>query len=144
MANKDNPLRGAEFEIAVQSFFAKQELRLQRRFPVELGVNQHKATHFFDLGSDNPPILVECKCHCWTEGGNSPSAKMSVWNEAMYYFSLAPPNFRKIFVVLKSLRANSSLANHYISRFGHLIPRGVEMWQYDILSTTGAVIFSAR
>lgn len=44
-----------------------------------------KKKHSFDLGCKDKKI-VECKSHKWTSGGNIPSAKLNVWNEAMYYF----------------------------------------------------------
>jgi hypothetical protein len=34
----------------------------------------------FDLGSSTPAILVECKSHTWTQSGNIPSARLTVWN----------------------------------------------------------------
>jgi hypothetical protein len=77
------------------------------------------------------PILVECKAHTWTAGGNTPSAKLSGWNEAMYYFLAAPPKYRKVLFVLKSLSNNMSLGEHYIRRFEHLIPEGEAIWEFD-------------
>lgn len=69
---------------------------------------------------------------------NSPSAKLTVWNEAMYYFHLAPPEFRKIMFVLKHLRYGAeSLAEYYIRRYSHLIPQDVELWEFDELSSSG-------
>lgn len=60
-----------------------------------------------------------------------PSAKMTVWNEAMYYFHVAPKNFRKILFVLKHHRRELSLASYYLQTHGHLVPDGVEIWEYD-------------
>ena len=80
---------------------------------------------------------MECKCHVWTEGGNAPSAKLTVWNEAMLYFSLAPPRYRKLLVLQRSLRASQSLAELYSKRYAHLIPDGVELWEFDPPSNNG-------
>ena len=77
MASADNPRTGAEFERQVQAFFAKQGLLLQTSLTVEVG-GAVKRPHKFDLGSETPPVLVECKCHVWTEGGHVPSAKLTV------------------------------------------------------------------
>ena len=89
---------------------------------MSLGVpDAHKARRF-DRGSDAPRRPVECKSHNWTSGGNVPSAKMTVWNEAMYYFHVAPAQYRKVLFVLKSLRDGETLAAYYIRNFGHLIP----------------------
>jgi hypothetical protein len=51
----------------------------------------------------------------------------------MYYFVAAPENYRKVLFVLKDLRQSNgeSLANFYVRTYGHLIPRGVEIWEYD-------------
>ena len=87
--------------------------------------------HKFDLGSDS--VLVECKSHKWTSGNNVPSAKLTVWNEAMFYFACSPDSFRKIFFVLKDTRQkdNETLAQYYIRMYSHLIPNKVEIWEYD-------------
>lgn len=129
MKNSDNPARGAHFESKVKRFFSKQGLALESNFAVPVGFGREKKEHRFDLGSAMPPVIVECKCHTWTAGGNSPSAKLTNWNEAMLYFSLAHSRYRKIFVAQRSLRGSISLANHYLERYGHLIPRDVEIWE---------------
>lgn len=85
-----------------------------RGFKISVGVGNTKKPRKFDLGSDNPPILVECKSHAWTVGGNIPSAKMTVRNEAMYYFHMAPGSYRKVLFTLRSMRADTSLAAHYV------------------------------
>ena len=62
-----------------------------------------------------------------------PSAKMTVWNEAMYYFATAPRKYRKILFVLRDVRTTTgeSLAEYYVRTYHHLIPPGVEVWEYD-------------
>jgi hypothetical protein len=135
VGNEDNPRTGAEFERLVAEYFRRQGLALQSRYPQRLGSGQKKGIRTFDLGSNVPPVLVECKCHTWTQGGNAPSAKLAVWNEAMYFFALAPRKFRKILAVLRSIRGEVSLASHYLSRFEYLVPTGVEIWEFN--SQTG-------
>jgi hypothetical protein len=49
----------------------------------------------------------------------------------MFYFIAAPNNYRKILFVLKSMRKTISLASHYVNRYGHLIPNGVEILEYN-------------
>ena len=88
MANSDNPGRGAKFEDAVRRFFLNHGLRLEANYTVDVGAASVRKPRRFDLGCVEPAMLVECKSHSWTEGGNAPSAKLSVWNEAMFYFSL--------------------------------------------------------
>ncbi|WP_201087274.1 hypothetical protein [Serratia plymuthica] len=58
-------------------------------------IDSIKKSHRFDLGCAEQKILVECKSHRWTIGNNIPSAKLTVWNEAMFYFYSAPAEYRK-------------------------------------------------
>ena len=132
MGNEHNPRRGADFEKNCLAFFADIGIELQRPFSIPVGVNGYKKGHKFDLGSEQSNIVVECKCHTWTNGNNAPSAKMSTWNEAMYYFQICPPGYRKIFCVLKSIREGQTLSEYYIRRHKELIPDDVEIWEYDI------------
>ncbi|MDA9451081.1 hypothetical protein XI01_30895 [Bradyrhizobium sp. CCBAU 21360] len=126
-----NTHAGNDFEAAACTFFATQGIVLTKSFAVPVGISETKKLHRFDLGSERPPVLVECKSHTWTQGGNMPSAKMTVWNEAMYYFHVAPSSYRKIFFVLKHYRRDQSLAAYYLKTHGHLVPEGVEIWEYD-------------
>jgi len=64
-----------------------------------------------------------------TAGGNAPSGKFAAWTEAMLYFAAAPHRYRRILAVLRAVRGRESLAEHYVKRFGHLVPRGVEIWE---------------
>jgi hypothetical protein len=122
---------GREFEEAARLFFSQTGILLQSGFSVPIGFKVKKL-HKFDLGTETPPILVECKSYTWTSGGNSPSAKIRGLNEAMLLFSVAPNHYRKILFVLKHLRRNVSLAAHYIKTQGHLIGSGVEIWEFDL------------
>jgi len=92
-----------------------------------------KKEHAFDLGSKKQKIIVECKSHRWTSGDNVPSAKMTVWNEAMYYFSMAPKEYRKIMFVLKDMskKRKQTIAEYYLHTYNHLVPNDVEFWEYD-------------
>ena len=58
----------------------------------------------------------------------------------MYYFLVAPPGFRKILFVLKDLgdRRQETLAEYYIRTYRHLIPRDVEIWEFD--ESSGEVV----
>ncbi len=116
-------------------FFAKQGIVLSRKFAVELGLTTKKI-HRFDLGAVKERIIVECKSHRWTAGARVPSAKMTVWNEAMYYFHLAPAGYRKILFVLHDRRdeGGESLFAYYKRTYSHLIPDGVEFMELSCLS----------
>jgi len=129
---KSNTEVGREFEKRVQAFFKSQGLCLERDVTVEIGINGKKL-HKFDLGNLDKKVLVECKSHKWTEGGNVPSAKITTWDQAMLYFLASPQGFRKILCVLRddSPEKKVTLAEYYIQVKGHLIPQDVEIWEYD-------------
>jgi hypothetical protein len=131
---------GREFEEAAQLFFAKTKIPLELGFSEKVGY-RIKKSHKFDLGSKEPPILVECKSYTWTSGGNSPSAKIRGLNEVMLLFSLAPKRYRKILFVLKHMRKDVSLAAHYINTQGHLIGPGIEIWEFDLDKKHGEKVF---
>lgn len=124
---------GSDFEETAQRVFDSQGLHLVKAFSLPVGVGKKKKEHRFDLGSADHRIVVECKSHKWTVSGNVPSAKMTVWNEAMYYFAVAPEGYRKILFVLRdySQKKNETLAEYYIRTHDHLIPNGVEIWEFD-------------
>jgi hypothetical protein len=130
---RSNAHVGREFEKIAQLFFQNQGVSLHPKHRVQVGVGPAKKFHEFDLGCDQLRILVECKSHRWTTGSNIPSAKMTVWNEAMYYFLLAPTGYRKIMFVLRHGcdRRGVTLATYYLRNYGHLVPDDVEFWEYD-------------
>jgi hypothetical protein len=125
-----NAHAGREFEEAARLFWAREGIRLQPNFPVLVGYATKKP-HKFDLGSEEPPILIECKSNTWTSGGNSPSAKIRGINEVMLYFSLAPDHYRKILFMLRHLKGEVSLAQHYVRTQGHLVCPAVEVWEFE-------------
>ena len=133
---------GRDFERRAIGAFADAGISLRSDFSVEVGVSDSKKTHKFDLGSEEPPVIVECKSHRWTKGDNVPSAKMTVWNEAMYYFSCAPSQYRKILFVLRDTRATTgeTLSQYYIRTYSHLIPHRVEIWEYDETSASVGIV----
>jgi hypothetical protein len=131
---------GREFEEAARMYFAQTGISLRANFSAQVGFKV-KRPHKFDLGSERPPILVECKSYTWTSGGNSPSAKIRSMNEVMLLFSVAPDHFRKILFVLKHLRRQVSLASHYVKTQGHLIGPNVEIWEFDLDQKFGERLF---
>ena len=139
-----NAQTGSEFEKAAQAFFAQQGLELQRDLKVPVGIGKTTKEHAFDLGCEEKMVLVECKSHKWTAPGeNVPSAKLTVWNEAMYYFLATPPGYRKIMFVLRhySEKRNETLADYYLRTYRHLVPEGVEFWEYNESSKTAENIY---
>lgn len=129
---KSNTAVGSDFESRARNFFARQGLDLQPRVKVKIGISGEKP-HTFDLGSLKRKVLVECKSHTWTAGGNVPSAKMTAWDQAMYFFYAAPGGYRKILFVLRNycVRRRETLAHYYFRTHSNLIPDDVELWEYD-------------
>jgi len=136
IGSKSNAQVGVDFEILAQEYFKKQGASLIRGHAVHIGISTKVKLHAFDLGCETHKVLVECKSHRWTAGHNIPSAKLTVWNEAMYYFLAAPQEYRKILFVLLDLRngTGESLAKYYVRTNNHLIPPGVEIWECDEVS----------
>ena len=137
LGSTSNSQVGRDFEIAAQDYFRKKGISLRRGHSVQIGVSRKKNREF-DLGSDDPPVLVECKSHTWTSSGNVPSAKITVWNEAMYLFLLAPMRFQKVLFVLRDFNKgrSESLAEYYVRNYSHLIPDNVEIWEYDAFDSS--------
>lgn len=128
-----NTQAGKDFELAAQMFFkTKENLPLMRGISMWLGVGEQKKKHDFDLGCKKQKIIVECKSHTWVPSG-VPSAKMTKWNEAMYYFAIAPKGHRKIMFVLRDYnrKKKETLAEYYLRTYFHLVPADVEFWEYD-------------
>lgn len=133
LALMSNSQEWRDFELVAKDFFSKQGVDLQHGHKVLVGVNEKKKYHSFDLGCATKKWIVECKSHRWTSGNNVPSAKMSVWNEAMYYFLAAPQEYKKVMFVLRDVSKSRSetLLQYYLRTYSHLIPPGVEFWEYD-------------
>jgi len=124
---------GRDFEVRAQAFFAKRGLNLDRSVSVPIGIDGKSKLHKFDLGSLTDNIIVECKSHTWTETGHVPSAKITTWDQAMYFFHAAPKKFCKILFVLRrySTKREETLADYYLRLKEHLIPADVGVWEYD-------------
>lgn len=130
--SSSNAAVGKDFERKAQAFFATQGMNLHSKVSMPIGINGTKI-HSFDLGSPERKILVECKSLKWREGGGVPSAKITIWNEAMYFFYAAPTGYRKILFVLRdySQKKQETLAEYCIRTYIHLIPKDVEIWEFD-------------
>ena len=81
---------GRAFEERARKILAKHGLRLESDHKVSWGLGTVRKSHAFDLGAESPRVIVECKPHTWTFGGNVPNAKMKNWAEAMFYFHMTP------------------------------------------------------
>lgn len=124
---------GRAFELRAQHALFRDGVKVDFNHKVPCGVGDIKKDHAFDLGSETPKVIVECKSHTWTSGGNVPSAKMKNWAEAMYYFHMAPREYRKIFFVERSIRPTSreTLLSYFNRTQAHIIPIDVELWELD-------------
>ncbi len=134
--SSSNAQVGNDFEEKVISFFTSQGIILRKSVVVDIGINDYKKPHKYDLGNPSERIIIECKSHTWTSSDNVPSAKITTWDQAMFYFHATPNSYRKIFVVLKdlSLKRKETLCDYYLRRKRHLIPDDVEIWEYDEIS----------
>ncbi|MCY4302320.1 MAG: hypothetical protein OXC68_11400 [Aestuariivita sp.] len=134
---------GRDFERRACNILEAHGISLKENYQVPCGLaNNKKKLHKFDLGSEDPPTLVECKSHTWRGGDKVPSAKIKNWAEAMFYFHMAPPEYRKIFLVEQSLRTSTgeSLLAYFSRTCSHIIPQDVEFWELPRNSET-VVIF---
>jgi hypothetical protein len=133
---------GRDFERKAKQILNDIGLPVEHKYSVEVGIGACRKKHNFDLGSADPAVIVECKSHRWTSGNNVPSAKLTAWNEAMYYFHCSPTDYRKIFFVLRDEREKTgeTLTSYYIRTNFHLIPDNVEIWEFDETTNTCEVL----
>ena len=130
---------GSKFEDMAREYFRKSNIlhkdgvELQKPFHLHIGISRKKDDHKFDLGSKQPPVLVECKDRKWLASGDVPSGTTCAFTEAMYFFHLAPKGYRKILFARRdyNTKKKESLVGHYVKNRGHLIPDDVEVWEYD-------------
>ena len=131
--SQSNAKIGADFENLAKKIIQDElKIILQEQYSLNIGLTEREPKqHNFDLGNES--YIVECKSHKWTSGNNIPSAKLTVWNEAMYYFLVAPKNYKKIFFMIKDYnqKRKMTLAEYYLKTYRHLIPVDVEFWEYD-------------
>ena len=130
-----SPHKGLAFEQLVKEHFATKEsepVQLDRRFKLPVGFTKLK-DRIFDLGLEDPPMLIECKASSWTRSDYVPSGKLHAWNEAMLYFSLAPSKYRKVLCVKRaySKKKKQTLGEYYVKTYGHLIPPDVAVIEID-------------
>lgn len=124
---------GIDFEDNIQLFFEQKGINLHKDISIEIGINKFKKPHKYDLGNPKEKILVECKSHTWTKSDNVPSAKITTWDQAMFYFVATPSGYRKVFIVLRdySDKRDETLCDYYLRTKRHLIPDDVEIWEFD-------------
>jgi hypothetical protein len=133
MANKDNPKRGAEFEDAVARYLITLGVSTKFSYPISIGVGATKRDHRFDLGVDNPKVVMECKAHTWTEGNKRPVQKWRRGTKPCIIFHSSRMITARCFLSLRTVatqtaqrsRPTTSVANRIlsltVSRFGSSI-----------------------
>ncbi len=134
IGSSDNATVGREFENIALSFFATEGILLERNFGVQIGAGSKHKLRRFDLGSSSPAVLVNVSPTSGLQELTLPVPKLTVWNEAMFYFPSGSSYFRKILFVLKdhhSKRLVSRLENIIYNYHGHLGPDGVEIWEWN-------------
>ena len=126
-----NTFKGSKFEEVTKLLLEEYlQEKLEEQKKVEIGFEE-KREHRFDLGNSN--YLIECKAYEWTKENNNPSAKLSTLRETLYYFFLAPKNYKKILVLKKSRVKNGETVLDYFIRLNyHLIPKDVEIFEIDM------------
>jgi len=127
---KSNYDVGNDFELLALDFFKSKKIELQRKYKIELGIGKYRKLHEFDLG--NNEYLVECKTMSWTKSDIVPSAKINAFCVAMYYFSIAPPHYKKIFFAENffSQKRIKSVVQYFLEKYYHLIPNDVVLYDY--------------
>ena len=60
----------------------------------------------------------------------------------MFYFLIAPTSYRRILAVLADWRGSESIADHYVKRFSHLVPKAVEIWEVAADGKSGRSVFT--
>lgn len=131
--NSQNPRTGKDFELAVKKWFETEYGKcFETNKPFSIG-NPPKP-HRFDVVSNDNSIVVECKCHSWTETGNVPSAKMGFVNEAVFYLSFIRD--ANTYVIMKKSvhpKRMETLAEYYFRTNKHLLGH-TRVWEYDVES----------
>lgn len=128
--NRNNPKKGRDFELRCQKILAKHlDTKFDHQAKILIGIPPK--VHDFDLASADRKIICECKYYSWTVSGNSPSAKLTTIDQAVWYFSFLD-DCEKIILVRKSPhpKRGETLGEYYARTKGHLLS-GVQIWEID-------------
>ncbi len=129
--NSENLEVGKAFERLVKEW---AELYYDCEFdsekPVRIG--DPPKPHKFDLVSIDENIVIECKCYTWTEGGNVPSAKLAMLDEAILYLRSISFPAKKIIAMRFSWdeKKKKSLATYFCEKKGHLLG-DISVYEFD-------------
>lgn len=134
----DIALKQTEKRIAPVEFEKRVSNYLQRELNMNfiekpLLVGESKS-HKFDLVSDDNSVIVECKSYKWTQGQNTPSAKISTAVEAAFYLSRIKAQ-RKIIAFQDDFNnKGESLVEVFVRRYDDLLD-DIEIWSYIVGET---------
>ena len=119
-------------EIAFEYFKKNEEIILDMDYELTLGT-ENKFKHIFDLGSCDKSVLIKCKSDIWPNDEKTLAEKMSIWNETMFYFNLAPEKYRKIFFVLRdySEKKRQTLLQYHISKNCKNVTKNIKIYEYN-------------
>lgn len=120
--NRFNPARGKAFQ-ATAGDLLSAHFNVPFQLEVTIPIGSPAKAHKFDLVSDDRRYVGECKYYSFTVGGNNPSAKMAILNEAVLYLSLLPFPAERMLVMPKSIRAmkRETLAEYYFRTYQYLL-----------------------
>ena len=129
--SNSNKKKGDDFLDLVIPILEK-ELNTTLKPEVKISIGDPQIKHAFDLANEDKSIVIECKNYTWTKAGNVPSAKVSILNEAVLYFSFLDANVRKIVCLKKSVhpKRQETLAENYVRTYGHLL-RDITVYEID-------------
>ena len=129
--NSENPKVGRDFQQFVAQRLSDELNHLfTLEYPYGIGTPAHP--HKFDCVSEDRTIVVECKCYTWTVGGNIPSAKMAMLDEALFYMSFLPVDVTKIIALNKATSPDKAetFAEYFFRIKRHLM-RDVQIYEID-------------
>ena len=120
-----------QFRAMVFDYFEHKGIGLKRGLTLNIGAASFKRPHVFDFGSETHRLIIECKSNSWAKDGTVPRSKLMTYNAIMYYFLLAPVDFRKLLALRRVVRTGQTLGQYYVLHYRHLIPYGVELWEFE-------------
>ena len=121
-SNADNPIIGRNFQKTVLEW-ARDYYETDFLEESVVNIGNPPRPHKFDIVSKDSKIIIECKCYTWTTGGNVPSAKLSILDEAVLYLRCTPISTKKI-IAMKfdwNEKKQKSLAEYFCDKKNHLL-----------------------
>ncbi len=102
----NNAKVGDEFECAAQSYFDGQGTKLTRNHALQIGVSDKKKSHNFDLGCDEPKMIVECKSPS-VEINQKAFDQVTLYNQKYFAKYVLVTNGRKHYCCMVDMKKKS-------------------------------------